>query len=65
MRGGRSLGPSILKEEGGVWTFLCPDLGLFGWRSWLSPSDLQLHLLHFDRHFSAAGRIVNEEFPTP
>ena len=23
------MGPSLLKEEDGVWTFLCPDLGPF------------------------------------
>lgn len=46
--GGRFLGLGILKEEGTVWTFLCPDKGLFGQRSWLSPSDLQSHLLLFE-----------------
>lgn len=59
------MGPGVLKEKGGVWAFLCPDLGLFGWRSWLSPSDLQFHLLHLDWDLSRAGRIVNEEVLTP
>lgn len=30
LTGGRFLDPGILKEEGTVWTFLCPDKGLFG-----------------------------------
>lgn len=47
-----------------MWTFVCPDLGRFGWRCGLSPSDLQFHLLSFDWDLSRAGRIVNEEFPT-
>lgn len=65
MSGGRFLGPGLLKEEDGVWTSLCPDLVLFGWKSWMSLSDLQFHFLHLDWDFSMAERIVNEELPTP